>query len=395
MADAAVPRTVDERAEARWRRELAALGIEGPHLETGIGRIRRAMTAVTGSAQAARLLDPQALEGRSELALTAMIDGAAQSLRIDRTFVDGQGVRWIVDWKTSAHEGGDADAFLDNELERYRGQLERYAARDEAAGAAARAEGRALLPAARRLARALEGSLDREWTAALAVRRAEETQRVENRGTGAGTRRRLARQQITPLGIELDRAAHAQRSAEVANPPVQGLAPDRAFADDEFEVAQRLAAGARSAQAAQEERAACRGRAASDEPDLSRRRVRGPRSSRAASRCPRRRRSARVRAARGRRSRWPKSPERSPETSPPGGLRPTVHDHSRTSRRQGRQDHCRRADRPAFDRERAGPSGPDRAADAAELDARRQALPAGWPAPSRSGTRGMRPRPPR
>jgi ATP-dependent exoDNAse (exonuclease V) beta subunit len=50
-----------------------------------------------------------------------------QSLRIDRTFVDRDGVRWIVDWKTSTHEGGDRDAFLDNELQRYRGQLERYA----------------------------------------------------------------------------------------------------------------------------------------------------------------------------------------------------------------------------------------------------------------------------
>jgi ATP-dependent exoDNAse (exonuclease V) beta subunit len=127
IADAAVARAVDEQAEARWRRDLAALGIEGPHLETSLARVRLAMTVVTHSAQAAVLLDPQAREGRSELALTAMIDGAAQSLRIDRTFVDGQGVRWIVDWKTSAHEGGDTDAFLDNELERYRGQLERYA----------------------------------------------------------------------------------------------------------------------------------------------------------------------------------------------------------------------------------------------------------------------------
>ncbi len=50
-----------------------------------------------------------------------------QSLRIDRTFVDAEGVRWIVDWKTSRHEGGDREAFLDRELERYRSQLERYA----------------------------------------------------------------------------------------------------------------------------------------------------------------------------------------------------------------------------------------------------------------------------
>ncbi len=52
--------------------------------------------------------------------------GAIVRIVIDRTFV-ADGVRWIVDFKTGAHEGGDVDAFLDREVERYRGQLERYA----------------------------------------------------------------------------------------------------------------------------------------------------------------------------------------------------------------------------------------------------------------------------
>jgi ATP-dependent exoDNAse (exonuclease V) beta subunit len=46
---------------------------------------------------------------------------------IDRSFVDDQGRRWIVDYKTSSHEGAGLDEFLDRELERYRPQLERYA----------------------------------------------------------------------------------------------------------------------------------------------------------------------------------------------------------------------------------------------------------------------------
>ncbi len=115
------------QAETRWRRQLAGLGIDEGHLAAALDRVRRAMSAVSRSEQAARLLDPAAREGRSELALTAMIDGVAHSLRIDRTFLDETGVRWIVDWKSSAHEGGDREAFLDRELERYRGQLERYA----------------------------------------------------------------------------------------------------------------------------------------------------------------------------------------------------------------------------------------------------------------------------
>ena len=46
---------------------------------------------------------------------------------MDRTFVAEDGTRWIVDFKTSSHEGGASAAFLESEVERYRPQLERYA----------------------------------------------------------------------------------------------------------------------------------------------------------------------------------------------------------------------------------------------------------------------------
>jgi ATP-dependent exoDNAse (exonuclease V) beta subunit len=123
---AAMPKRNDPQ-QPRWERRLRELGIDDGHRPMALERIGRVMRAVAGSDHAARLLDPAALEGQSELSLTAVMDGVVQSLRIDRTFVDGEGVRWIVDWKTSSHEGGEREAFLDNELARYRGQLERYA----------------------------------------------------------------------------------------------------------------------------------------------------------------------------------------------------------------------------------------------------------------------------
>ena len=46
---------------------------------------------------------------------------------IDRTFVDRDGTRWIIDYKTGTHEGGDVSGFLDEEQERYRAQLAAYA----------------------------------------------------------------------------------------------------------------------------------------------------------------------------------------------------------------------------------------------------------------------------
>ncbi len=45
---------------------------------------------------------------------------------IDRTYVDKDGVRWIIDYKTGEHKGGNIEKFFAEEKERYRKQLERY-----------------------------------------------------------------------------------------------------------------------------------------------------------------------------------------------------------------------------------------------------------------------------
>ncbi len=72
------------------------------------------------------LLGPQK-EARNEYRLSAVVGGERCNLVIDRVFVDADGERWIVDYKTSSHEGAGLDAFLDRERSRYAAQLERYA----------------------------------------------------------------------------------------------------------------------------------------------------------------------------------------------------------------------------------------------------------------------------
>ena len=46
-------------------------------------------------------------------------------LVIDRMFTH-EGRPWIIDYKTSAHEGGDLEGFLDREQVRYAEQMARY-----------------------------------------------------------------------------------------------------------------------------------------------------------------------------------------------------------------------------------------------------------------------------
>jgi len=65
-------------------------------------------------------------EAHSEWELSGVSGGRLRNVKIDRSFVDERGTRWVIDYKTSRHEGGDLEGFLAQELERYRPQLEGY-----------------------------------------------------------------------------------------------------------------------------------------------------------------------------------------------------------------------------------------------------------------------------
>jgi len=61
-----------------------------------------------------------------ELALTGLLDGELVNAVIDRTFIDESGTRWIIDYKSGYHAGGDLDGFLNEEATRYGVQLGNY-----------------------------------------------------------------------------------------------------------------------------------------------------------------------------------------------------------------------------------------------------------------------------
>ena len=66
-------------------------------------------------------------DAHSEYPLTFFQDNRYIRNVIDRTFVD-EGVRWIIDYKTGTHKGKgeNLEIFLENEVKRYRHQLDRY-----------------------------------------------------------------------------------------------------------------------------------------------------------------------------------------------------------------------------------------------------------------------------
>jgi ATP-dependent exoDNAse (exonuclease V) beta subunit len=108
------------------RKSLAHAGVTPADLDTAAVRVQHALQRMRASPRGRWILaDHQ--DARSEYAITGVIDGELVRGLVDRTFVDQQGTRWIIDFKTSSHEGGGLDAFLDEQQRRYRDQLERYA----------------------------------------------------------------------------------------------------------------------------------------------------------------------------------------------------------------------------------------------------------------------------
>ena len=109
------------------RDSLYTLGVPEEELDKACNWVEQALTGILTDPRGRWLLADHR-EQASEYALSGIVQGDVINIVIDRTFVDENGIRWIVDYKTSRHESGDIEQFLDLQQERYRGQLEKYAA---------------------------------------------------------------------------------------------------------------------------------------------------------------------------------------------------------------------------------------------------------------------------
>ena len=112
----------------RW---LALHGVPADRLEEAAARVVEALTAVHRDPRGRWILQ-KSREDVREHALSGPVQrgggsrGEVVRVVFDRSFIDEQGIRWVIDYKTSQHSGGNLEEFLDREVERYRPQLQRY-----------------------------------------------------------------------------------------------------------------------------------------------------------------------------------------------------------------------------------------------------------------------------
>jgi ATP-dependent exoDNAse (exonuclease V) beta subunit len=122
----------DERRIRAAEPEIAAalrrLGVVDPEKQAAaVQRVVSALRATITDPKARWLFDPANTDIRNEWPVTGIVGGRVVSGVIDRTFMAPGGVRWVVDYKTSSHEGSERAQFVQKKIEFYRGQLDDYA----------------------------------------------------------------------------------------------------------------------------------------------------------------------------------------------------------------------------------------------------------------------------
>ncbi len=106
---------------------LTMMGTRPDALETVAEHIEKTFRSVLESATGRWILSNQHQDSQCEYPLAGLVDGQWINAVIDRTFIDAEGRRWIIDYKSGHHAGSDLAGFLEQEAERYQDQLALYA----------------------------------------------------------------------------------------------------------------------------------------------------------------------------------------------------------------------------------------------------------------------------
>jgi len=118
--------TVDSLAPI-VNRQLRQQGLTTREVEKSVPVVMRALHNVAQDERGQWLFNRSHQDVRIEWAVTSGNAAGTERRVIDRTFVTADGTRWIIDFKTGDHLGGDVEGFLSQQVDRYGPQLRRYA----------------------------------------------------------------------------------------------------------------------------------------------------------------------------------------------------------------------------------------------------------------------------
>ncbi|MEI7635605.1 MAG: UvrD-helicase domain-containing protein, partial [bacterium] len=106
---------------------LRQLGVTQSNLEEAAARVIKALDFSVTDERGRWILSGERRDAHNEYRLSGIVNDKPVNGILDRTFKDEDGVLWVVDYKTSSHDGADKDAFIKSRIEKYRSQLDGYA----------------------------------------------------------------------------------------------------------------------------------------------------------------------------------------------------------------------------------------------------------------------------
>ena len=111
------------------RRRLRQCGVPLGDLDDAVDRVVAILINVVNHSRGQWILHHgERKESYCEYAVTGQMGDKVVRGVIDRTFIEKDGTRWIIDYKTSEPDNESIEEFLKKEKARYQQQLERYAA---------------------------------------------------------------------------------------------------------------------------------------------------------------------------------------------------------------------------------------------------------------------------
>ena len=118
--------TISKELEKRWRKELQAMRVPFTKIDQAVARIVTAIENVQQDSDA-RFIFKNYPDAENEMSISAFENGQVKPYRLDRTFTDESGTRWIVDYKSTVSRHPDPAAFAEQQVEqRHKSQLEYY-----------------------------------------------------------------------------------------------------------------------------------------------------------------------------------------------------------------------------------------------------------------------------
>jgi ATP-dependent helicase/nuclease subunit A len=111
-----------EKLVPQFRQDLERRGVQTSEIEMAAGLVKTALVNTIEDERGRWILGPHK-EAWTEYRMQTCNGGR---LVVDRRLKDKSGGEWVIDYKTSRHEGADVERFLEREQQRYAPQLKRY-----------------------------------------------------------------------------------------------------------------------------------------------------------------------------------------------------------------------------------------------------------------------------